>query len=351
MTDRLPDHILNQAIAWAVKLESGQADHRDREACRAWRMEDDRHETAWQAIGVIDREFEQIPQNLAGLAHSTLEKAPEQLSRLKARRRVVKTIILGGLCIGLGYGIRQLPFLRPKRQIRQPHVTLKGQRRTICLPDDSRIFLNTASQIYILFSRDVREIQLTSGEIFVETGMDSEGLGSKRPFWVASPDARFEAVGTRFNLRRSKTGTQVYVAQGQVNIHPLKKSEKTVQVLAGQTFMVDAGPDQGPRAEHQPVLEPGAWVKGTLVVKNMSLARFAIELSRYHNGTIRCEPDAANFAISGVFQLKKENDPVRILSVLSQTLNVTVEKEGKTGYRIRKKTIEGFNSLIRSMGK
>ncbi len=95
MADRLPGHILDQAVDWAVKLESGQADHRDREACRAWRMEDSRHEAAWQSLGLIDREFEQIPQNLAGLAHSTLEKTPEQLNRLKARRRVVKALIMG----------------------------------------------------------------------------------------------------------------------------------------------------------------------------------------------------------------------------------------------------------------
>lgn len=337
MTDRLPSHILDQAVNWAVKLESGQADHRDREACRAWRLEDSRHEAAWQALGVIDREFEQIPQNLAGLAHSTLEEAPEHLTHLKARRRVVKALIIGGLCMGLGYGIRQSPFFGPKRQVHQPHATLKGQRRTLCLPDDSRIFLNTASQICIHFSRDVREIQLTSGEIFVETGKDSQGLGNKRPFWVASPDARFEAVGTRFNLRRSKAGTQIYVAQGLVNIHPLKEPDNIVPVPAGQTFMVGSGSDQAPRVQHHPVLEPGAWVQGTLVVKKMSLARFSLELSRYHNGTIRCGPDAANLTISGVFQLKKNDDPVRILSVLAQTLDVTMEKEGKTGYLIRKK--------------
>ena len=337
MTERLPDHILDQAVHWAVKLESGQGGRRDWEACRVWRMKDSRHEAAWQALGGIDREFEQIPQDLAGFARSTLEQTPEQMSRLKARRRVVKVLVLGTLCLGLGYGLRQSPFFRPKRQINQPHVTAKGQRRIISLPDESRIFLNTASQISIHFSRAVREIQFTSGEIFVETGMDSQGQGGKRPFWVTSPDGRFEAVGTRFNLRRSQEGTQVYVAQGQVNIHPLGKPERIVSVLAGQIFLVGSGPGQGPKAQHHAVLAPGAWVKGTLVVKNMSLARFARELSRYHKSPILCDPTAANLFISGVFQLKTENDPVQVLSVLSQTLDVTVEREGKSGYRIRKK--------------
>jgi len=78
MSDRLPDHILDQAVVWAVKLESGRADHHDLDACKAWRMKDSRHEAAWQALGIIDRRFEQIPRDLAGLAHSTLEETPEQ---------------------------------------------------------------------------------------------------------------------------------------------------------------------------------------------------------------------------------------------------------------------------------
>ena len=337
MTDNLPDHILDQAVDWAVKLGSEQADRRDREACRAWRMKDSRHEAAWQAMGAIDREFEQIPQELAGLARSTLEKTPEQLSRLKARRRVVKTLVLGTLCLGMGYGLCHFPFLRPKGQVHQAHATAKGQRRTISLPDQSRIVLNTDSQIQIDFSRDKREIQLASGEIFVETGTDTKGQGIRRPFWVASPDARFEAVGTRFNLRRLPEGTQIYVAQGQVNIHPLKYPENIVPVLAGQTFLVGSGPDATPRAQHQPVLEPGAWVKGTLVVKNISLDRFARELSRYHKGPIHCDPDAADLAISGVFQLKGEKETQQVLTALSHTLDLRIEKEGQAGYRIRTK--------------
>jgi len=337
MSDRLPDHILDQAVVWAVKLESGRADHHDLDACKAWRMKDSRHEAAWQALGIIDRRFEQIPRDLAGLAHSTLEETPEQLSRLKARRRVVKTLILGGLCMGLGYGIRQSPLLGSKPEVKEPHTTVKGERRTVYLPDDSRIFLNTASHIYVNFSEDKREIQLISGEIFVETGTDIKGFGNKRPFWVTSQEARFEAVGTRFNLRYAKTGTQIYVAQGQVNIHRLITKKQIVPVPAGKTFMVGADVDEAPRIQHRPSLEPGTWVKGTLVVKNMSLNRFAQELSRYHDGTIRCGQDASDMAISGVFQLKNINDPSHILSVLTHTLDVIVEKEGTAGYRIRKK--------------
>ncbi|MCG8552749.1 MAG: hypothetical protein MI799_20280 [Desulfobacterales bacterium] len=78
----------------------------------------------------------------------------------------------------------------------------------------------------------------------METGKDLQGLGSKRPFWVASPDAGFEAVGTRVSLRCSKAGTLIYVAQGLVNIHPLKEPDNIVPVPAGQTFMAGSGPDQ-----------------------------------------------------------------------------------------------------------
>lgn len=337
MTDELPPHILDQAIDWAVRLGSGQAGRGDRRALETWRREDDLHEAAWQALNAIEREFDKIPEALSGLARQTLEETPDELVRIKGRRRMVKTLFWGTLCLGLGAGLWQLPFFRPKPVLHQAHATPKGRRRTLCLPDDSRIVLNTDSRIRVDFSREKREICLTSGEVFVETGKDGNGAGGKRPFWVVSGKDRFEAVGTRFNLRRSDEGTQVHVIQGQVNIHPGQGPDGMVPVPAGQTFMVGSRPGAVPKAQPRPALDPGAWVNGTLVVKKMPLDRFARELSRYHSGPIDCGPFASDLTISGVFQLRGGEDPVRILAALTQTLDVVVEKRGETGYRIRKK--------------
>jgi len=335
VTDELPAHILDQAVNWAVKLRSGQAGARDRQACETWRKENRLHEAAWQALNAIDQEFGKIPEALGGLARKTLEGTPDELHRIKARRRVVKSLFLGTLALGLGYGLWQSPFLRPKPVLHKTYVTAIGQRRTLSLLDGSRLFLNTGSGIRVDFTREKRKISLTSGEVFVETGKDRDGAGGRRPFWVVAGEDGFEAIGTRFNVRKTDAGTQIHVARGQVNIHP--GQNPMVPVRAGQTFVVSSRPGGVPTAQHDPALDPGAWVRGTLVVRKMPLFKFARELSRYHSGPIDCDPSAANLTLSGVFQLRGGEDPARILAALTQTLDVVVEKRGRTGYRIRKK--------------
>ncbi len=334
MKSELPPHIVDQAVDWAVKLGSGQAEPGVQDACDAWRREDPCHETAWQALGSIDQEFKKIPQSMAELACQTLVQAPDQMRKLKARRGVVKALFFAVLVMGLGYALGFQTFLRSKPVIYQVHTTLKGQRQTIFLPDNSCIILNTASRVQINYSSQKREIHLGSGEIFIETGRDQKGIGPKRPFWISSGNIWFEAVGTRFNLRMSEKSTQLYVSQGQVNIYLNNSPKPAVQVQAGQTFEVGEKSGAMPVELRHPVLVPGAWVKGMVMARKMPLNAFAGELSRYIPGRIDTDASAADLTISGVFQIKTSKDTAKILAALSQTLPVEIKKEGKERYTI-----------------
>lgn len=335
MKSKLPQHIIDQAVEWAVKLGAGQANLSTQKAFEAWRRQDQRHEAAWQAVGHIDREFEKIPESMAELAGQTLEQTQEQMQKFKARRYGIKALVLAVLVIGIGYGaVRYHTFLSSKPVLYQAHTTLKGRRQTVSLPDDSRIILNTATRVEVDYSAQKREIHLQSGEIFIETGKDRKGMGPKRPFWVESKDARFQAVGTGFNVRILKNGTRLYVSEGRVDIHLKHASGGAVPVKAGQTFLVKKDAGQMPVELKHPELEPACWVKGTLAVRQMPLDKFAVELSRYIPGRIDTDPCAAGLAISGVFQIKQGKDAAKIIDALSQTLPVEVKKEGDHRYTI-----------------
>jgi transmembrane sensor len=48
-------------------------------------------------------------------------------------------------------------------------ATATGERRTLLLPDGSRLVLNTASAVNIAFDANARHIRLVAGEILVTT--------------------------------------------------------------------------------------------------------------------------------------------------------------------------------------
>ncbi|WP_198089205.1 FecR/PupR family sigma factor regulator, partial [Variovorax sp. E3] len=73
-----PAELLDQAITWAVRLGSGSADRKIRDACGAWRAAHPAHEAAWQQVQSVEDAFRQVPPMGAGggaLAHGALQAA------------------------------------------------------------------------------------------------------------------------------------------------------------------------------------------------------------------------------------------------------------------------------------
>jgi len=77
--------LLDQAIAWAVRLGSGSADEKTHDECGAWRAAHPSHEQAWQQVQAVEDTFRQVPRmGEAGgaLAHGALQAA----TRLRAQQ-------------------------------------------------------------------------------------------------------------------------------------------------------------------------------------------------------------------------------------------------------------------------
>lgn len=305
----LPDAVLDEAIGWLVRLQSGNVDARSAADCLAWRQADPLHEVAWQALQASDALFRDLP---------ALPGAAGTLARLQggrhSRRQALKLLGLGVVAASAtGWGLRQGPLSGWGAD----YATAIGERRIFALADGTRLQLNTDSAVDVRFSGERRLLLLRRGEIFIDTGKDPDAPAGHRSFWVESRDARLQAIGTAFGVREEAGRTRLRVEDGVVAIHSAIGEQR---VAAGEEYLID---QRGGQRVERSAMNASAWTRGQLVAKRMRLADLARELERYRQGWLNCDPAVADLEVSGVFQL---DDSDRALAALSDSLPVRVRR-------------------------
>ncbi|QNK70969.1 FecR domain-containing protein [Variovorax sp. PAMC26660] len=308
--------LLDQAIAWAVRLGSGGADDRAHEACNAWRAAHPAHEQAWQQVQTVEDAFRQVPPVSGALAHGALQAATRMRTQSRRRALGVMGLAATGGVLGL-FVWREAPWVQ-----RAEYATAIGERKRVMLADGTELNLNTGSEVQVVFSPRRRLIVLRRGELFVRTGADTGAMLGHRTFWVEAPHARFEALGTRFGVRQADNETRLSMTEGRVAIHA--GDAPAVIAQAGDGYIIRANTTEPQRIVDRS-FETDAWTDGALVAKQMRLDAFVAELARYRSTPLRCDADVASLRVSGVFQLGGPDPVGRALEALVRTLPVRLE--------------------------
>lgn len=322
--------LLEQAIAWAVRLGSGSADAALHHACGAWRAAHPSHEQAWQQVQAVEEAFRQVPPlGMApgadgSVAHGALQAAARLRAQQGRRRALGAAGLLGLAATGGVLGLfvwRDAPWVR-----RTDYATAVGERRRVVLADGTTLDLNTGSEVQVIFSPRQRRVVLRRGELFVRTGADGGALLGHRPFWVEAPHARFEALGTRFGVRALDDQTRLFIAEGRVAIHQAEAAGTAPLVVAqaGDGYIVRGGAAPPQRIVERS-FDADAWTDGALVARQMRLDAFVAELARYRGTPLVCDADVASLRVSGVFQLSGPDPVGRALEALVRTLPVRIE--------------------------
>lgn len=307
---KLPDTVIDQAIAWRVLLASGMATDADREACGQWCAAHPDHALAWQRIAGFGSELQQLP---SAVAHATLGQ--ERVSR----RTVLRSLALtagGGMLLAAGTspwtGAPDLPWRQGSRL-----ATGVGERHHQRLADGSDLTLNAESALDVHFSGSHRLLSLARGDIFVRTAADAPRDAG--PFRVDTVHGSIRALGTRFMVRQRGGTSRVAVYEGAVEVTSPSAAGVT-RVPAGYALRFGM---EGPLVLEQAGPDEAAWLDGRLVAHSMRLADLLGELAHYRHGWLRCDEAAAALKVSGVFSL---NNSDQALAVLARTLPVRVRR-------------------------
>ncbi|WP_024929225.1 FecR domain-containing protein [Methylophilus sp. OH31] len=305
--DLVTGSIAQQAAEWFFRLQAPDVSPMERKEWEHWCAADTRHALAWQRAMRIGAKLDSLPPQLA---ITTLTRHPDA-----NRRLALKTFAL--LIVSGSAGL-QAWRSEPVRRVMAAYHTATGERRSIILADGTRVQLNTASAIDIVFDDKKRLLKLQAGEILIETAPDAvrSDHAAYRPFMVETAQGVLRALGTRFVVRQESEHTRLAVLEGAVEVRPSSAAESPFIVQAGWQTRFTSG-----RVAQVDVLDRhvDGWSHGVLYANAMRLDQFIAELGRYRPGILRCDSAVADLRISGVFQLDN-TDPV--LNSLSEALPV-----------------------------
>lgn len=305
-----PSTVVDQAIAWRVRLQSGAATAQEEEACRQWQHAHPSHAQAWARLDALGQRIKGLP---SPLTHATLLADASRMAGPRAgRRAVLKSLALVSGGSVLAWGVSQEGSLRGYTA---DHRTGPGERAERRLADGSTLQLNTSTAVDERFDARWRCVVLRHGELRVDCVPDAQRPA--RPFVVRTAEGELRAPAGRFLVRQLEGRTRVQADAGEAEVWPRLGGAPT-RLGAGQALHFDREAAEPPTAADG---DAAAWLDGLLVAKRMRLADFTSELERYRRGWLRCAPAVAELRISGVFPL---DDPPRVLAALERTLPVRV---------------------------
>ena len=233
------------------------------------------------------------------------------------------------------------------------YTTAIGEQKVIVLRDDSRVQLDTYSQVRVDYKNTVRRIHLLRGKAHFDVAKNPQ-----RAFEVYARDGLVRAVGTAFSVYLTDTDIQVTVDEGRVDlarlivpasiesqsVSPKAEAENDIShsnaaeafkddlanssennLASNQVFLsLDKGQSANFSLAQQSFKELTdkdmarelAWRKGLLVFARDPLSHVVSEVSRYTDTTIEIvDPALGNLVMGGRFRVGELDALFEVLEI------------------------------------
>ena len=325
-----------EAGEWLARLDGEKASSSDMADFTRWQDADPRHNAAyarltatWQAL---DRIQAVRPAAVEPIDKDYLIEARQVPYRDSSPRRptVNNLWMWAAAFAAIAFALTAFWYHYSTGSARTFSTVVGGFQRVV-LDDQSVMDLNTNSEVRVDFRPHARRVELVRGEASFEVAHDNS-----RPFVVATDSMAVRAVGTKFDVLRFGSSTEVTVAEGNVVIGSTRLLEvaqlapppELLQVSAGQTATTS---DQGLNLRtlsKDGVARKLAWRSQMLVFDRDTLAEVVAQFNRYNERQIAiADPNLTTLRISGYF---RPTNLDAFLDVLQSSFGIRVAASGNT---------------------
>jgi transmembrane sensor len=306
---------------WFVRLRAHPVTPRLDAKFRRWLASDpaneveyERHELAWELAGELAKD-EEIEALLA-----EAQQAASAEARPRPRQHILMwSAVTAALIVAIVVTTLNL-YWSGSAQI---YATAVGEQRTIVLPDQSRMELNTDSEVRVVYRSSARSIEIRRGEATFSVRHDTQ-----RPFEVHAAHGTARALGTEFNVLAQPGATTVAVLSGKVEVIPAvegRDAPQSITLLHGtQVTRSNVGFSAVAPADLNRIV---AWHSGRVAFTDVDLKQALVEFNRYTaTPIVLADPSLARLRVSGTFRIGETN---ALLQALEQAFGIRAELQTK----------------------
>ncbi len=309
-----PESLSDEAAAWVIRVQSGDATEVEWLALESWLRGDVHRREAFDEAERLYFEFSDRATDLLALPQARPDAATPNLGAYRRRRDIVKSrptrrwwpsvAVAASAVLALAGAWLMQPF-GPSAQT---YATDVGQRREIAFADGSRVELNTGSRLIAWVDHRHRRVTLESGEAIFDVAKDHA-----HPFVVAVGDQKVTVVGTQFDILRYGGLVAVTVNRGLVRVQPANDATAAAVRLGPGDQLRHVEGQTASNVLRVPADDVLAWRSGYVVYSNRTLAEITLDLSRYFAVPIRAQGSAARLMFSGALKIDDEDAVIRAI--------------------------------------
>ena len=310
--------IIAEAMVWRVRL--AETDATSTEAFEAWLAADRRHQDAWDRVDGVWALFDDHPTapEVIAARHAALDDV-RRFRRF--RRRPMARTALGAGFAAVALICGAIFWLeRP-----DDYTTALGERRVITLSDNSRVELDSGSELQVRYSGNLRDLRLVRGQAQFEVAHDA-----RRPFHVQAGGETVIATGTNFNVDSAGQTVLVTLIEGHVEV---AREDRKIELTAGEQLSLS--PEGDFKVNRVDVNAVTAWENGRLIFDNEPLSAVVARVSRYSAIRVSVvDAKAATLRINGVFAT---GDIVGFVQTITMYLPIeaTTTRDGQILLRLK----------------
>lgn len=326
------NQIFDEASLWIARLDRGLSEE-ETKALRQWLDTSSRHKECLMEMASLWDRMDNLSV-LSELFDAPAAQRPEKKRYLRTASSIAASVAV--LLVGIHFFVPTTSQIKTAPQVAQTpasktsnvlYETGIGAHSTVSLPDGTKMFLNTNTQVSVTYTEKERLLVLTKGELLVEVAHNKQ-----RPLHVKVGERIVEAVGTAFNVYlKNNNDFDVIVTEGRVKVKPAVANAATSTLSNSQKIIQELG--QGEKlsvheSEPAPVETIGdalindrlSWRNGNLVFRGERLEDALFELSRYTPERFRIADQRINdLRIAGLY---KAGDVDGLLSALKENFNI-----------------------------
>jgi transmembrane sensor len=299
--------VVRQAAEWLVLLASPEASAADRAAFEVWLHADPAHLNAVVAMRGFVGKLSAVASDTSqrSVLHQALHKAPSGRGwRNAAAAMLFISVLMGGW-----------QLFNPWSVMFADLHTDTAEWKNEVLPDHSHLALASATAVDIKFNAHERKLALLKGEILVDVAPDPQ-----RPFIVQTPHGRIRALGTRFVVSLTDSGTTLTMLHSKVEAWADYTQELRI-VSAGEQVVLSAEHVSPPLAIDAEGVA-AAWHAHKLMVQDQPLGQVLDSLWRYRRGIVMYR--AAEIDAMHVSALLPLDDTDRALQLLASSFPLRI---------------------------